>query len=199
MNFLKALNGLRGGTIIPEDLRKAVTDGGVSGFTDELRQTLVRDGAAFLGHVEKCGVKVEHLPLRGPHHKQLPEQFKEDGVTEKLTVTCAQVGATVEFINFRPVFETKSIGVIVNWSSVLLWIISHYKWADMKIMTEQMGFLQERGIGIQAARRYVNNAAYVAYFKETGLDLWTDREPNNADREWALGQINKQNLGRQTL
>ena len=83
MNFLKALNGLRGGTIIPEDLRKAVTDGGVSGFTDELRQTLVRDGIAFLGHVEKCGVKVEHHQLRGPLTRDLPEQFKADGVTAK--------------------------------------------------------------------------------------------------------------------
>ena len=179
MNFLKALNGLRSGTIIPEDMRKAVTEGGVSGFTDELRQTLVRDGIAFLGHVEKCGVKVEHHQLRGPLTRDLPEQFKADGVTEKLTVTCAQVGATVEFINFRPVFETKSIGVIVNWHSVLLWIISHYKWADMKIMLEGSRLLETKGIGTNAARKTVRDLAYVAYFRATGLDMDTQAQANS--------------------
>ena len=55
---MKAINGVRCGTIIPEDLRASVTDGGVSGFTDELRKTLVRDGVDFLGRV-KDWVKVE--------------------------------------------------------------------------------------------------------------------------------------------
>ena len=92
MNFIKCLNGLRGGSIIPEDMRKAVTNGGVSGWTDELRRTLIRDGVAFLGHIKECGVVVENLPLRGPHHQALAPQYKDEGVTEPLTVTCAQEG-----------------------------------------------------------------------------------------------------------
>ena len=112
MNLLKAINGVRCGTIIPENLAKAVTDGGVSGFTDELRETLVRDGIAFLGHVEKWVTK-EHKQLRGPNTRDMPEQFDEEG-KQRLTITIADRGAQVVVLNFSKVFETQSVGRITK-------------------------------------------------------------------------------------
>ena len=192
MNFLKCLNGLCAGTIIPEDMRQAVTDGGVADWTNELRRTLIRDGVSFLCHIEKSGVIVEHLHLRGPIHKELAPQFKEDGKTEPLTATRAQVGARVEFMNFKPVFQTRTIGVIVDWGSVLIWILSHYKWADMKILMEGSDFLEQRHIGTHAARATVRNLAYVAYFRATGLWMDNDKPPRGTNLTWVEGELKAQ-------
>ena len=54
-----------------------------------------------------------------------------------------------------------------------------------------MGFLESKGIGTNAACRSIPDAAYVAYFAETGMDMYTGKEPKHSDREWALSEINK--------
>ena len=107
-------------------------------------------------------------------------------------MTCAQVGATAEFINFQPVFETKSIGVVVNWHSTLLWIVSHYKWADMEIMLEGTKLLETRGIGTDAARQTIRNTAYVAYFRATGLDMDSQKPPKGDNLSWVQAEVVKQ-------
>ena len=111
--------------------------------------------------------------MKGPNAREMPEQFDEKG-KERLTVTCADAGATVEFLNFSKVFETQTIGRIVDWGSLLCWVLSHYKWSDMKIMLDGMGELEKRGIGSKAARKTIADLAYVAHYKEHGTDLYQE-------------------------
>ena len=76
-------------------------------------------------------------------------------------------------------------------------VMSYYKFADMKIKLDQMEFLEKRGIGTNAARKSIQGAAWLAYFDETGLDLWTHKEPKPADKEWAEAELKKQSSARQ--
>ena len=38
-----------------------------------------------------------------------------------------------------------------------MWIISHYKWADMKVMLEGSKFLETKNFGTNAARKTVRD------------------------------------------
>ena len=47
------------------------------------------------------------------------------------------------------------------------------------------------GIGSNASRAKINNLAYKAYYKDTGLDLWTDKPPKGQNLAWVLDEIRK--------
>ena len=121
----------------------------------------------------------------------MPSQYDEKG-KERITVTCADVGATVEFLNFSKIFETQTIGRIVDWGSLLCWVMSHYKWSDMQIMLDDMKLLERRGIGSKAARKTIADLAYVAHYKEHGTDLYTKKAPAKDWLEWVEGEIAKE-------
>ena len=150
-NLIKAINAFRTGTILPEELKKACSDLNVAAFTNELRRIIERDGCEFVGAVKDCGVTFDTCCLTGPLTRDLPSQYNAEG-NERLTVTCADVGAQVEFMNFYNIFQTRTVFRTINWDSVLCWILSCYKGADMLVMCELMKKIPsgQGGIGSKA-------------------------------------------------
>ena len=94
----------------PDKFIDAVNLGGVSAWADEIKELITADGCAFLGQVQECGVIVEQHQLKPPKTRDPPSQFKDaEKKIERLTVTCADIGANVEFLNFTPVLTKQPI------------------------------------------------------------------------------------------
>ena len=113
---------------------------------------------------------------------------------ERLTVTCADVGAQVEFLDFYQVFKEQTVFKIVNWESIFCWIISCYHSADLMLMLELMGKIptyDEGGVGTKASRKAIWNAAYVRHFRETGNDMDTNKPPKGANLSWVRSEVAK--------
>ena len=53
--------------------------------------------------------------------------------------------------------------------------------------------MRPKGIGTYAARKTIRDTAYVAYFRATGLDMDTQREPTRDNLAWVQGEVKKQN------
>ena len=164
MNLIRCINSLLTGRLVPEKFSEAMTAGGVSSFADEIIELLKADGCAFLGQVKNCGVEVEQHPLLGPKTRPAPTQFQDiEGKVERLTVTQADLGAVVEFINFKPVLDTQAIGRIVNWGTILCWILSFYRTPDLLAMVKAMDMLpapgpNQKGVGSKDSRSKLRNA-----------------------------------------
>ena len=77
MNLNRCINTILTGRLVPEKLIEAVNFGGVSAWTDEIREMLNADGCAFLGSVKDCGVEIEQKPLLPPKNRPAPTQFKD--------------------------------------------------------------------------------------------------------------------------
>ena len=116
-------------------------------------------------------------------------------------MTVADLGATVEFINFRPVFENQTVYRIVDWGSILCWILSFYKSADLLTMVKAMEMLPkgQSGIGSTASRNRIYNTRYVAYYRDTGLDLATKKKPKGPNLDWVREEIRKQDAKKKEL
>ena len=156
---------------------------------------LKADGCAFLGQIKDCGVLIENKPLIGPLTRPAPTQFKDvEEKVERITVTQADLGAVVEFINFKPVFESQAIGKIVEWGTILIWILSFHKTPDLLAMCKAMDQLPsgQGGVGSWNSRSKVKNALWLSHYRDTGLNLDTNKPPKGGDLEWANEQIKKQ-------
>ena len=62
----------------------------------------------------------------------------------------------------------------------------------MQIMVEGVALLEKRGIGTKESRKTIRNLAYVAYYKDTGLDLDTKKPPNAQTLAWLKSEVSKQ-------
>ena len=71
----------------------------------------------------------------------------------------------------------------LNWGSVLAFIFPYYTSVDLLVMTEAMNRLPST-IGTGPARKSLENITYVAYWKETGLDLTIGKPPAPDWLEW---------------
>ena len=115
-------------------------------------------------------------------------------MVERLTVTCADVGAQVEFLDFYQVFKTQTVYQMVDWESTFLWILSCYHSADLQLMLEIMGKIptyHEGGVGTNASRKAIYNAAYIQYYRETGNDMETKRAPKGQNLTWVVDEVAK--------
>ena len=74
----------------------------------------------------------------------------------------------------------------------MCWVLSHYKWSDMKVMLDGMGELEKRNIGSKAARKQISDLAYIAHYKEFGTDLYTKTTPDKAYLAWVKDEIAKE-------
>ena len=49
----------------------------------------------------------------------------------------------------------------------------------------------QNGIGTKAARKKIRDMAYVAYYRDTGLDMDTNKTPNPQNLEWVNAELQK--------
>ena len=207
MNLLRCINTVLTGRLCPDKLIDAVNLGGVSAWADEIKELITADGCAFLGQVQNCGVIVEQCQLKGPRTRDPPSQYSDvEKKIERLTVTCADIGANVEFLDFTPVLTKGPIERINNWTTILCWIMSIYRTPDLAAMCAAMDTLPTpgqsytvTGVGSKANRKLVSNALWLAHYRETGFDHSTGRVPARDWKEWADAEIRKQDENRAML
>ena len=205
MNLIKCITTLLTGRLVPEKLIEAANFGDLSAWAEEIVELLKADGCAFLGQVKDCGVAVDSLPLKPPKSRPPPSQFVDlEQKVEPLTVTQADIGAVVEFIDFTPVLTTRSIGRVNSWTNILCWIMSFFKAHDLLAMVKAMEMLPspggwKKGVGTKENRKKINNALWVAHFRETGLDRDTDKPPKGDALVWGLAQLKEQDEKRAEL
>ena len=65
-------------------------------------------------------------------------------------------------------------------------------------MCEAMELLPagQNGIGSTASRKKISDQAYVAYFRDTGLDVKTKKVPDPQSLDWVRAEIRKQDAKR---
>ena len=68
-----------------------------------------------------------------------------------------------------------------------------YSIGTRKIAAWRSQFLETKNFGTNAARKTVRDIAYVAYFRATGLDMDTQREPTRDNLVWVKDELEKQN------
>ena len=98
--------------------------------------------------------------------------------------TVADLGQSVQFLNFHNVIRANACTGCVAWGPFLASIMSHYTAADMLLMNKAMGKLPNN-FGSKAAKKELYNVAYATYYKATGLDLETNRPATEVNAEWA--------------
>ena len=205
MNLLRCINTVLTGRLIPEKFIEAANFGGVAAWAEEIKELITQDGCAFLGQVKDCGVVVEQKPILPPPNRDPPSQFIDlEEKVERLTVTCADIGAQVEFLNFTKVLTTQPIGRINSWTTILCWILSIYRTPDLAAMVKAMDMLppmggSKTGVGSKANRALVKNALWLAHFRETGLDHTTGKVPAKDWLAWGQAEIAKQDEQRAAL
>ena len=111
-------------------------------------------------------------------------------LVQPLTVTQADLGCQVTFLNFQAVFATKTIYPMVNWGTTLDGILSFYTTADLLQMNKAMDALPPSA-GTKAARATIYNKLYLAYYMETGLDVSTGKVPKGNDLIWVNKELEK--------
>ena len=116
--------------------------------------------------------------------------------TCRFVKTTSPNGYNRSIFNFRRIFETKTIYRIVDWSSVLCGCLGFYSYSDMKITVDGMNMLERQGIGTEKARKKIRDAAYVAYYRDTGLYLENDRPPTGVNLAWLKDEVAKQQASR---
>ena len=194
LNLLKCINALLTGTLMPSRFAEACTVDGVSSFTDEIMAMIRADGLRFLGQIKDCGVIQEELPLVGPKTRPAPTQFEDfEGKVERLTVTQADLGCQVTFLNFRPVLTSQTIYPMVDWGTTLCWILSFYKVPDLIAMNKAMERLPAKA-GQKKARNAVYNKLYIAYYKATGLAYDSGKVPKGNDLAWVKEELKKEDV-----
>ena len=64
----------------------------------------------------------------------------------------------------------------------------------MLVMVEAMGHLPSgpNGVGSKESRSRLNNLAYIAYWKDTGLDMWTKQPPKADWLRWVQDEVRKE-------
>ena len=150
-------------------------------------------------------MEVEQCPLLPPKTRPPPSQFQDaEEKVERLTVTQADIGATVEFINFKPVLTTQAIGRVNSWTTILCWILSIYKTSDLIAMVKAMEMLPPRGgaktgVGSKSNRKKLENALWLAHYRETGLDRTTGAVPTGDWLTWGREQVQQQDEHRSKL
>ena len=175
-------------TLIPDRLKEACADTGVSAFTDEIRPVIERDGLQFVGFIwNDRDITIDRCELCKPKTRDSPSIIGENG-KPRLTVTSADIGAPVEFINFLRVFQNRTVFSIVEWGSTLCSVMSLYKTADLLLMVDAMKKLT---VGSAANRNKIENQAYVAYYRDTGLDMWTKKKPDSLNLAWVNGELHR--------
>ena len=154
------------------------------------------DGCRFVGCIKDTGITQETSPLVGPLTRPAPDKYEtkwRDGkmeLVQPLTVTQADLGCQVTFLNFKPVFDTKTIYPMVHWGTTLDGILSFYTTADLLQMNKAMDALSPSA-GTKAARTAVYNKLYVAYYMDTGLDVTTGKEPKGDNLDWVEKELKK--------
>ena len=90
---------------------------------------------------------------------------------------------------------------MVDWGSILCWILSFYKSADLLTMVKGMEMLPkgQNGIGSTASRNRIYNQSYIAYYRDTGLDVDTKKPPKGDNLVWVRDEIRKQDAKRKEL
>ena len=148
---------------------------------------------------------VDSFPLLPPKNRPAPSQFEDlEQKVERLTVTQADIGAVVEFIDFTPVLTRQPIGRVNSWTNILCWILSFFKTPDLLAMVKAMDMLrkpggEKTGVGSKDNRKKITNALWLAHYRETGLDRDTDKPPKGDALTWALAQITEQDEKRSQL
>ena len=161
----------------------------------------------MLGQVKDCGVVMEQWSILPPKNRSPPSQFQDlEEKVERLTVTCADIGANIEFINFTPILTTQAVGRINSWTTILCWILSIYRAPDLVAMVKAMEMLPapspgstKTGVGSKSNRKHLTNALWLAHYRETGLDRDTGKVPAKDWLEWAQGEVKKQDEHRSKL
>ena len=83
---------------------------------------------------------------------------------------------------------------MVDWDSILCWILSCFKGADLLVMCELMGKFPSKndgGVDSKASRSKIYNATYIQHFRETGLDMDTQQRPKGDNLTWVLEEVRK--------
>ena len=112
-------------------------------------------------------------------------------MVERLTVTQADLGCQATFINFRPVFQTQTIYPLVSWGTTLQWILPFYKTPHLIAMNNAMEMLPDKA-GTKNSRKAIYNKLYAAYYKDTGFDVDTGKEPKGDNKIWVEEQVKKE-------
>ena len=205
MNLLRCINSMLTGRLVPDKFIEAATEGGVAAWADEIKELITQDGIAFLGQVKDCGVLVEQKPILPPPNRDPPSQYIDmEEKVERLTVTCADIGAQVEFLNFTEVLAKQEIGRINSWTTILCWILSIYRTPDLAGMVKAMELLppmggERTGVGSKTNRALIKNAHWLAHFRETGLDHTTGKVPAKDWLQWGQAEIKRQDEQRAAL
>ena len=172
------------GSLVPENFAKACSlQSGVSAFTDEIRVMIQMDGALYLGGLSNTGIILESKPILPPDTRMPPPHLTTEG-RPVLTAAVADLGQSVQFLNFHNVISANACTGCVAWGPFLASIMSHYTAADMMLMYKAMGKLPNT-FGSKAAKKELYNVAYATYYRATGLDFETKRPPTDTNAEWA--------------
>ena len=110
----------------------------------------------------------------------------------------------MEFINFKPVLTSQAIGRVNSWTTILCWILSIYRTPELIAMVKAMEMLPkpgptQTGVGSKQNRTKIENALWLAHYRETGLDRTTGGVPTGDWLTWGREQVQQQDEHRAKL